>query len=276
MPVSLSIWALIVVVTLLIVYFAVRYTPDPFKKVNAQLRPRIIFTMTTIPSRLEHIDGVLKDLAKSAVDPDAIYLNIPDVSRREGTKYDIPAHIQETIDLLGITLVRCQDVGPATKFFPILAREPQDTIMLLVDDDQRYPEHAFDELVKYSLNNPHEAVGYRGLNVSAKGEISYVESGSGKVDVLETYAGVAIRVRHLQGYQPPDPNNECFTCDDISIHAQLKQNGVPRVLLPGSRYGKGGNEKYPIHHNDHIAGMNPLNDENLKGRNEECARRLFL
>ena len=266
-----------VALTLLVVYLAVSNTPDPFKKTYAQLRPRVVFTMTTIPSRIGLIDGVLKDIAKSSVDPDAIYLNIPDKSLREGTEYIIPEHIQETCDLLGITIVRCQDVGPATKFYPILAREADDTIILLIDDDQRYPEHAHDELLDFALNNPEVAVGYRGLTINRKtGDISYVETGDTTVDVLETYAGVAIRKKHLNGYAPPDSNHDCFTCDDISIHAQLEKNNVVRMLIPGNNYGQGGSLDNPIHHNNHIGGLNPLSDENLKGRNENCARKIFI
>lgn len=267
-------WLFVILLTLFIVFIATRNTRDPFKKEYASARPRIVFTLTTLPSRIDLIDGVLKDISKSSVRPDAVYLNIPYRSVREDVEYEIPEHIKETCSLLGITILRCDDFGPATKFYPVLEKESPDTIMLLVDDDQRYYPNSHDEIVEYALNNPNESVGYRGVNINS-GKLKYIESGPGSVDVIETYAGVAIRVRHLNGFKPYERNHACFTCDDIAIHACLKKNGISRTLLAGSSYGQGGSVEHPIHHNNSVGGINPLSDENLNGRNEACALEIF-
>ena len=78
-------------------------------------RPRIVVSLTTIPSRISRIKGVLNSLIEQTEPADAILLAVPQFSRREQSEYRIPAFIAASS---AITLLRCDDWGPATKLIP--------------------------------------------------------------------------------------------------------------------------------------------------------------
>ena len=95
----------------------------------------IIVSLTTIPSRLAHIDLVLKSLLTQSLAPQCIKLYIPTFSKREKTNYQIPPWLMA---LPGIEIVRVEDVGPATKCIPAIMAHSADQAILVVDDDKLY------------------------------------------------------------------------------------------------------------------------------------------
>jgi hypothetical protein len=80
-------------------------------------RPRVVVTLSTLPHRMESINETLNSLVQQSMPPDAIYLNVPWVARRMNRTYVVPYALQQWS---AITIVRCEDMGPATKLIPAL------------------------------------------------------------------------------------------------------------------------------------------------------------
>lgn len=119
----------------------------------------VVVSLTTIPSRIDHIDRALKSLLAQSVAPRQILLNVPDRSIREGTDYVIPDRLRT---LSRVTIVPCRDWGPATKAIPsLLSHEPEQKIVV-VDDDRIYPPNLIEDLDAASANHPDDALAMSG------------------------------------------------------------------------------------------------------------------
>lgn len=110
---------------------------DHFEAVWRQ-RPRspIIACLTTIPSRLPHLDLTFKSLLYQNLGVSKIRLHLPPYSQREQCCY-VPLEHWKGREWLEI--VTCQDWGPATKLIPALQDLPPEQPLLVVDDDMLYP-----------------------------------------------------------------------------------------------------------------------------------------
>lgn len=96
----------------------------------------IIVTLTTIPSRIEHIGTTLKGLMEQSRPPKKIVLNVPEFSQREQVAYEVPEWLE---NLAAVEVRRGKDWGPATKLIPTLLAAEADQLVVVVDDDRIYP-----------------------------------------------------------------------------------------------------------------------------------------
>ena len=142
---------------------APRYPPSSTK-------PRMVISLTSLPSRLPHLSQTISHMLKQDTLPDKIYINLPLFSTREQIPYIIPDHITSYIDALEppqrslITILRPpNDYGPATKLIPTLDVETSpDTIIVTIDDDVIYPSFYLSELKQAALRYPNAAIGFKG------------------------------------------------------------------------------------------------------------------
>lgn len=119
----------------------------------------IVVCLTTIPSRIESIDITLKSLMMQRTRPRAIRLHIPRFSRREQCEYPVPERLSQ---LESITIVRCDDLGPATKLLPALNELPARQSILVVDDDRIYDNHMLDAVESMDRLQPDSAFSFSG------------------------------------------------------------------------------------------------------------------
>jgi hypothetical protein len=122
-------------------------------------RSDIIVSLTTIPSRLLHIDDTLKSLLRQTRPPAEIRLYVPTFSARENRAYEIPERLRR---LACVTIHTCSDLGPATKFIPALTSLPPDQPVLAVDDDRIYPPNLVADLEAAARARPDAAYGFSG------------------------------------------------------------------------------------------------------------------
>lgn len=127
-------------------------------------RSDCLVTLTTIPSRLPHIAATLKSLMRQSRAPSRIVINLPDFSKREKTPYAVPAFLQ---GLKSVQVVRCEDMGPATKAVPTLLREPPQRKIIVVDDDRIYPPNLVGDLEDAADLDVKSAFGMSGWVVPA-------------------------------------------------------------------------------------------------------------
>jgi hypothetical protein len=124
----------------------------------------LIVTLTTIPSRLEAIAPTLKSLLRQSVRPAEIRLCLPAWSEREQRAYEIPAWLRS---LRCVTLVPCDDAGPATKFLSTLCAVPADQAVVVVDDDRIYHPRLLETFLALAQVHPDRAIAAAGWRVPA-------------------------------------------------------------------------------------------------------------
>lgn len=122
--------------------------------------PRVIASLTSLPDQYSKVERTLESLHKQTYKLDAIYLSLPDVSRRLGTKY--PPVTSEINRLC--TVVNCTDYGPITKILGgLLMEQDPETVIISFDNDMVYPPTMVEKLVEHHKEYPNSAVGSAGM-----------------------------------------------------------------------------------------------------------------
>lgn len=130
----------------------------------APRRSEVIVSLTTIPSRLPHLEWTLKSLMRQTVAPARIVLNLPRFSRREGCAYEVPERLRT---LAAVEIREVEDLGPATKLVPTLLAEPADRMIVTLDDDRIYPAKLIETLERAARADPDGAFAFGGWIVPA-------------------------------------------------------------------------------------------------------------
>ncbi len=104
---------------------------------------RIIVSMTTIPSRINHIEPVLDSLINQTVKPYMIYLNIPKKYNRFESDIKIPDFINNKYAHIVRIFYLENDYGPGTKFIGSLMNPLifDKDIIVVTDDDVVKKKH---------------------------------------------------------------------------------------------------------------------------------------
>jgi hypothetical protein len=223
---------------------------DEYWKSNPR-RTEIIISLTTIPSRLPALEPTIKSLLYQTRSAQRIRVYLPWRSLREDRSYEIPDFLNR---LRAVDIVRCDDSGPATKFYPALQEFPPDQAILIVDDDRLYPPGFVDDFYHWTQRYPDIAIGAAGWIVPSDltdRELTFwrnlwlVPPAPIKstrihtlvaVHILEGYAGYLIKPRffdldQLGKYgQAPDA---AFYVDDVWMSAHCR---VPRYVIPADRH----------------------------------------
>ncbi len=116
----------------------------------------IVVTMTTMPNRLQSqmLKKVMTSLFKQEVRPKEIRINVPYVSKRTRKEYIIP----EWMTSIPITIHRCEDMGPATKYLStvrdLLDLQLPKQRILVVDDDMIPPNDLVKQMDLLSTKYP--------------------------------------------------------------------------------------------------------------------------
>ena len=201
---------------------------------------RVVVSLTTIPSRIAGIRPTLHSILDQTWRPDAIFLNLPAESRREGRGYEVPLFLSR---MPSVEIDRCErDWGPASKYLPTLIREREpDTRIVVVDDDQIYPSDLIETLVAWSERLPEAAVCARGYRVPPDMDQARRTTRYGTrverpepVEVMQGASGFLIRRRFagdsLFDYESAPP--EAFYNDDIWLGGHLARAGIGRLVVP--------------------------------------------
>ncbi len=122
----------------------------------------LVVTLTTIPSRLHKIAPTLKSLLRQSARPAEIRLCLPAWSVREARPYETPAWLGA---LRCVTVTRCEDEGPATKFLSTLRAVEPGRAVVVVDDDRVYHPRLLECYAALAAAHPGEAIGGAGWSV---------------------------------------------------------------------------------------------------------------
>ena len=203
------------------------------------VKPRVVVSLTTIPSRLTRLRPTLNSLLTQDYPPTAIYLTVPRRSVREGKPYRMPDWLP---GYPAITVIDSErDWGPASKLLPTLLaeRERPDTMIIAVDDDNVYPREMVGTFVRFSQRLPDAALCFRGHVVAGGWNESRAVFGTRvsaptRMDIVTGCGGILVKPRFFDGavfdYEGAPPS--AFFVDDIWISGHLARRGVRRYLIP--------------------------------------------
>ena len=131
----------IILLLLIILVNSIYYISHNFSEKfsnNTSNKSNIIFSLTSLPSRLEHLVKnvrLIRDFIPNAI----IHLNLPKVVHRLNEKWDInslPDNIRND-DNIKIFLI--DDMGPISKLLPTLKRVTnRNSVIITIDDDIGY------------------------------------------------------------------------------------------------------------------------------------------
>jgi len=190
----------------------------------------IVISITTIPDRIELIEGCIKSLVQQEL---PVYLwAVEKIARSDTVLKRIPPFLGK----LGVHVKIVEDEGPITKLLPAL-RAGFDTI-LTADDDCTYDERWAPGLIAWSKKLPGAAIGYRGrrllIGKGYKNSHLVLKSRITKpvlVHVITAVYGALYKKEFFddgifEEYKLWPMN------DDLVISAHLKRRKVPRYVVP--------------------------------------------
>ncbi len=200
---------------------------------------RWVVSLTTLPSRIHRIRGTLNSLLDQTEPADEIVLAVPKYSRREQTSYRIPDWLKRSNT---VTILPCEDLGPATKLLPVLKRtDDPETRIAVVDDDVVYPPDFLANLRIWNQQYPNNALAYSGwsLTNSLKYRESHLVYGTElrfpkAVDVLRGTWGYVVRRGFFDDrvFDFASVPNECHFVDDVFFSARLAERSIERLAVP--------------------------------------------
>lgn len=202
----------------------------------------IVVSLSTTPHRINKIEPTIRSLEQQNSLPNAIYLNIPYMFKRDKMLYVIPSWLKSN---KLITVLRTNDYGPATKLLGTLekANLPQNAIIITVDDDAIYPANLILQLAYKAVLNPKQAIGIIGADIeydkhgliASNSELGFkkIKSADAFVNILQGYAGVAYRRSFFKSdiFDITTAPQECINSDDLYISYNLAKQNIPRQVL---------------------------------------------
>lgn len=197
----------------------------------------MIISLTTIPSRVKHLESTINSLLLQGY---PVYLWLPEYVERLNEGIDaseIPDFLKNR-ENLNVNIVK--DYGSITKLLPAIERSIDD-IIITADDDCLYPEGFADTLKSwYDKFNGECSVCFRG-KVSTGPIYKYCLSISNvkKPTLCDIVTGVHsviykkswFNVEDMKKFSKLYPGN-----DDIVISGLLEKSGIKKVVVP---YPKG-------------------------------------
>jgi len=172
--------------------------------------PRTLITLTTIPPRLGGIVCVLRDLLAQGAD--GVVLALPHRWVRFPGDHEIPILPD------GVTLLRCDDLGPATKILPARSAFP-DADLVCCDDDCLYAAGWCAALCA----GP-------GVRAGSVFEVARLKRRGGVV--AQGFAGIRVPA---EVDLPPDVPDPVRWADDLWLSGWIAAQGIAIEAAPAAR-----------------------------------------
>lgn len=202
----------------------------------------VVIAFSTTPYRIAEMQDTVSTILQQDMKPDAIFLAVPHVFKRDNTPYVIPAWLQNHPQ---ITVIRTQDYGPATKLLGVLEQVKLDpnTIIITMDDDVKYPKNIVTQLVYKAKQYPNEAIGIAGadLDYDERGNLISNKIGGlvalahsdANATLLQGFSGIAYRRNFFNQdiFAITNAPRECINSDDLYLSFHLAKQNIPRRIL---------------------------------------------
>jgi hypothetical protein len=230
---------------------SLNYTTKIFEEQNFIIAiPRgPIISLTTIPSRIKNINLTLDSLMNQTMIPQKIILIIPYKSLRFDSEYIIPNLSKYSL----LEILKCDDIGPATKILPLIKiikeqmTELTNTPILFVDDDRIYNNKFVENMYFSSIKNPNRIITGGTLHQY----VTYFNGCNGCIVKANMFTEEVFNI----------PNKFRFI-DDIWLSGHLIKNGYNIFCI-----NIGDSER---HTNDDINSL--IDETNRRELNNECIK----
>lgn len=168
-------------------------------------------------------------------------LAIPQFSIRQQRAYEIPEYLTR---IRVLSILRCErDWGPATKFIPVVQREPADTFVFVLDDDRTYPRDLLETYLHFAAELPGAALSMRGARMPRS--LNWRDAVMTRGDRIRRPQRVAVitgagsyliqpRFFDAQLWDYSGAPAAAFYMDDIWISGILDRRGVAKFIVPSS------------------------------------------
>ena len=258
---------------------------------KADNKSDVIVSFTTIPERIDNIEGTIKSLLIQKELPKRINIYLPYKSFRNGKAYIIPEWLE---GLKSVDLVRIEtDYGPATKFIPAILTQDSDQKILVTDDDNIYPINYLSELREAAERYPDKVVAASGWrvpddlidrpttlmsNLLKKAPTPVIGTRVTKpyqIDILQGYSAFMFKPKFFNGEEVTNyegvPNNIRFVDDVwVSVHCQ-----VEKIVVPMSRFCFTPFFEHDFFKSSSLAKINNWGKEDYSQRNNSIAIKFF-
>lgn len=204
-------------------------------------RPRLVVSLTTSPRRIKHIQPVIDSIMKQTIKPDRIYLNLPNVFKRDNSVFQKP--LPEFITNNPLVYVNwCEDMGPITKVLPTIELEKDpETLILSIDDDIYYSPDHIELFLAFSKAYPNTCItGTSYMHYDKEDNQDIQQNNYGlegiAVELVEGFSGVLYRKEFLENINTQWlKENACKFGDDFYISNELRRKNIPIIKI-GWRY----------------------------------------
>ena len=215
-----------------------------------------VISLSVLPTRFKGLKPTLNSITDQTVLPRKIILNLPRVFRRDKTDYKIPDYVKEH-PLVEINWIE-HDLGPATKLLPTLDLfKKEDLLIIVVDDDQIYPQEMVENYCAYAKKLPDAAMTLSGWVVPQSfdhgdkyqfygGIVRFYRRDNSvsepmRVDCLQGAASFAVRPSFFDNriFNFEEAPKEAFFVDDIWVSGNIARKEIPIFVIPGPfRFGR--------------------------------------
>lgn len=227
----------------------------------------MVLSLTTMPERIksQNFSKVLESFLFQSMRFKEIRLNVPRTLKRTGQAY----HIPEYLSRLPLTIVRCDDEGPATKYLPTLRHfaDRPDQRIAVYDDDSYMPSdwvEKMDVLTTAEQGTCFTSVGYNASEiyknnarefVNVYGHVSQARQAildlahvhvkkatyTEPVDILTGWSGYVLRpsmvhVSDLANFEAMP--RDAFFVDDVVMSGCLAKKNTPIKIAFGVEHAK--------------------------------------
>jgi hypothetical protein len=222
----------------IIIYFLFRlFTREYEQLYNKEYdKPLVIISLTTSPTRIDHIEEVLNTIMKNTILPDKIVLNLPTVFKRTGLTFNnIPTFITNN-PLIYVNV--CNDIGPSTKIIASLPlfKNPE-TILISIDDDILYKPNFIEILLSISKIYPDAVI--TGISFVSLNNSDLLNDSSNLlnkkynklqyVQMVEGYSSVLYKKKFFEKYSVEELENYpkfCYFADDFILSNYLMKEKI--------------------------------------------------
>ena len=167
----------------------------------------IYISLSIIPHRIKYLEKTINSLLEQSKKPDKIFINIPYKYRRFDDvvkENQLPKFNNKIIEI-----TRCDDCGPGTKLLGSLDKLNNDSLIILVDDDNVYEDYMVEKFYYNYMKNPENSYSF------------YVHP-LGNLNIGQGADGFAINTKNLNGIKHfyekiVKDYKELFLYDDLWI-----------------------------------------------------------
>lgn len=194
----------------------------------------MLVSLTSVPPRFKHLENFLRTLPSTY----HIHLTVPSNYSRFPEKNE---QLPESVCKLCHVHVCDEDIGPATKIFPVALSCDPEQIIVYIDDDTLYTSQIFEGLLQAHNSDDKSAWGTSGFSLDSYFRGEYPRRHGMYVDVIEGYGAVIVKAGWMQKIYKEflELRDEAKFADDLIISNLLEKIGVPRrtVCTPDCNVG---------------------------------------